>query len=704
MKRKIMKIMLLVSSLLLILFGIITLHMFTRVKKILLNNAEKSGKQVEEYSDLAMRDQVMERLSATTIGCAYVVNETLENFAGTISIIADSATDIYTNPDRYGGAKVDIPKVSDIGISMGQFVYAEDVDPDDESIRKELSMIGTLQGNLLAMYSQYPELGASYIGTETGIMLLAGPVLTERWDENGNYSYMDPRKRPWYEAAKEAGTVKFSGIKEDYDTGKPAIMCGAPVYKGDKMVAVAGAGVYLEGIENLMMNARISDEGNSCIIDETGRIIFSSQDQGELKTDTMLGEQGSNSLLADLARKAKNGENGIELLEVDGESCYMAFYPIDIVGWSLISVIPEKVVIEPTLELLNSLDESRKEELSAVQSVIGSALVTIAAFIVSIGIVVIVVIGVASKRLVEPIELLTKKVEKLEGDQLEFEWNINTRDEVQKLASSFGTMTDRMKKYITDIQAVTAEKERIGVELGLATRIQAGMLPSEFPPFPDRNEFDIYAAMDPAREVGGDFYDFFLIDEDHLGLVIADVSGKGIPAALYMMIAKVILQSCAMLGKSAAEVLQKTNDALTSKNTMDMFVTVWFGILEISSGKLTCANAGHEYPAIKRANGEFELYKDKHGFVIGGMEGVRYKEYLLELEHGDKLFLYTDGVPEATDKDNKMYGTERMIVALNKAAGESPQQILKLVRDDINKFVGDAEQFDDLTMMCIEYK
>ena len=195
---------------------------------------------------------------------------------------------------------------------------------------------------------------------------------------------------------------------------------------------------------------------------------------------------------------------------------------------------------------------------------------------------------------------------------------------------------------------VTAEKERIGTELALATRIQADMLPNIFPAFPDRTDFDIYATMDPAKEVGGDFYDFFLIDDDHLCMVMADVSGKGVPAALFMMASKIILRNNAMMGKSPAKILGPTN-AICSNNQEEMFVTVWLGILEISTGKLTAANAGHEYPVMKRPDGRFELLKDKHGFVVGGMEGVKYKDYELQLEPGAKLFLYTDGVPEATD-------------------------------------------------------
>ena len=279
-----------------------------------------------------------------------------------------------------------------------------------------------------------------------------------------------------------------------------------------------------------------------------------------------------------------------------------------------------------------------------------------------------------------------------------------SRDEIGQLAVSIDQMEEQIQRYVENLTRVTSEREHIMAELSLATRIQASMLPHAFPPFPDRQEFDIYASMDPAKDIGGDFYDFFLIDDDHLCVVMADVSGKGIPAALFMMASKIILQSCAMLGNSASEILTRTNEAVCSNNPEGMFITVWLGILEISTGKLTAANAGHEYPVLKRADGGFELLKGKHGLVIGAVDGVKYKDYELQLRPGDKLFVYTDGVPEATDADNNLFGTERMLAALNTAAEEGPEQVLKRVRGAVDAFVKDAAQFDDLTMLCLEYR
>ncbi|MDO5122251.1 MAG: PP2C family protein-serine/threonine phosphatase, partial [Erysipelotrichaceae bacterium] len=259
--------------------------------------------------------------------------------------------------------------------------------------------------------------------------------------------------------------------------------------------------------------------------------------------------------------------------------------------------------------------------------------------------------------------------------------------------------TEAMEKK----QAEAVEKERLNTELQTASRIQNSMMPHIFPPFPDRDEFDIYAVMKPAREVGGDFYDFFMIDSDHLCMVMADVSGKGIPAALFMMVSKAIVKNSAMLVNSPSEVLVKTNEVICSDNTVDMFVTIWLGVLELSTGKMKASNAGHEYPVVMK-NGRFELLKDKHGLVVGAMEDAVYTDYELTLEPGDKLFVYTDGVPEATDEENNMFGTDRMIDALNVDPASEPHQILENVQQAVNDFVKEAEQFDDLTMMCFAYK
>lgn len=284
-----------------------------------------------------------------------------------------------------------------------------------------------------------------------------------------------------------------------------------------------------------------------------------------------------------------------------------------------------------------------------------------------------------------------------------FQVEVNTGDEIEELAHSFEEMDRNLHRYITENETILAEKERIEAELELATRIQADMLPRDFPPFPGHSEIDLYAVMDPAKEVGGDFYDFFLIDDDHVGLVMADVSGKGIPAALFMMMSKIMIRNYAMTIRQPARALEAVNEQICANNQEQMFVTVWLGILDIRTGKLTAANAGHENPVIRMPDGQFEEFKDRHGFVIGGMEGMHYHEYELQLPAGGELFLYTDGLTEANNSADELFGKERMLRALGETSGMAVHEILYHVRESVDSFVGEAPQFDDLTMMCVAY-
>ncbi len=260
------------------------------------------------------------------------------------------------------------------------------------------------------------------------------------------------------------------------------------------------------------------------------------------------------------------------------------------------------------------------------------------------------------------------------------------------------------RRIIFRQKELTEQSARMQTELSLATEIQLGALQSDFPVFPERKEIEIYASSTPAKEVGGDFYDFFFVDEDHLCLVIADVSGKGVPAALYMMAAKMTLRNHARMGKSPAKILTDANADICENNDQEMFVTVWLAILEISTGRLVAGNAGHEFPILRRGGKRYAIYRDNHDLVLGGMEDVQYQEYMIDLKPGDTLFVYTDGIPEAPNAEGQMYGEIQLVKALNEDPTATPAQILKNVRKSVELYVQDVPQFDDMTMLCMEYK
>ena len=324
--------------------------------------------------------------------------------------------------------------------------------------------------------------------------------------------------------------------------------------------------------------------------------------------------------------------------------------------------------------------------------------------------IMIVAVGMASaysvtSQIIEPLNTITRRIASMEvrNSQFMMENIYKTGDEIEVLAESFAKQSARTMLYIDQIKRATAEKERISAELDTARRIQASQLPVDFDNFSSQQKVSLYAGMRPAREVGGDFYDYFMTDEDRLCLVMADVSGKGVPAALLMMTAKVLIKTHLLAGESPSQALTNVNNQLCETNDTDFFVTVWLAAIQLSTGKGVEVNAGHEHPMLRRAGGQYELVRYRHSLPLGTMAGAAYREHEFQLSEGDSLFVYTDGVPEAGNPEGAFFGTERSLETLNEAPDASPQDTLVTMMDRIDRFAGDAEQFDDITMLCFRY-
>lgn len=321
-------------------------------------------------------------------------------------------------------------------------------------------------------------------------------------------------------------------------------------------------------------------------------------------------------------------------------------------------------------------------------------------------------IRLTAKTISEPVKALSQAAEKVveeeeSGQELDSSifsnLVIRSNDEIGDLYQSLKKMERDIQDYMTKLMRVTAEKERYSAELNVATQIQADMLPNIFPPYPERSEFDIFATMNPAKQVGGDFYDFFLVDDDHLAMVMADVSGKGVPAALFMVIAKTLIKNRAGKGESPAEIFANVNKQLCDGNKAGMFVTVWLGILELSTGLVKEANAGHEDPAIRRKDGVYELRKYRHSPPLGMIDGISFHEHEFQLNPGDSLYVYTDGVTEAANVKEELFGAQRLLNILNRDPSASPKALLFSVKSEIDDFAGEAEQCDDITMLGLQY-
>ena len=396
----------------------------------------------------------------------------------------------------------------------------------------------------------------------------------------------------------------------------------------------------------------------------------------------------------------------LSLLNVDGEETYIAYAPLKTIGWTQLLTISQEDLNSTAYLLMQETGTVMENSLARSHS--NARTMTIITLLIGMGLISMAVVMslVFADRLVKPIKRMTMRVASMHGDDMSFEVEdvYLTKDEIEVLARAFSNMSKKMRGYVREIVDITAEKQRLDTELSVAAEIQSNMLPTHFPAFPDRREFDLYAVMDPAKEVGGDFYDFFMIDDDHLAMLIADVSGKGVPAALFMAITKSLLKTAMSSGASPASVFTRLNDQICAGNTSGMFVTVWAGVLEISTGVLTACNAGHEYPALSRSGHPFELYKDKHGLVMAAMPGIRYTDYTITLSEGDRIFVYTDGAPEATNAAEEFYTVDRMIEALRGGEDGSPESVLNAVTASVRAFAGGAPQFDDMTMLCLAWR
>ena len=659
---------------------------------------------ISQVSGETMRQIVKNTMENTTELQANVADNDFSEVLNYTHMLGTLTREVFENKDALQQGQIGLPDPANNGVASAMVLFEEGVDYTQSEY---LGYAANLAAPMIAMLDNSEKIDGIYIGFADGTDLCVDEKPLLKLDEKGEPIPFPVRERPWYVGAVEAGDIYFTGIMADAFSGDLVITCSSPVSARGEFIGVVGIDVILESMGDFMRASQESD-GTVFVVNEHGQVILSSEKDG-LFSATATEEAPDlrtlgNEELARFVDLALSEKTELNVINIDGTDYYIAGAPMPTIGWAVISIIDKTTTELPEKTMLSDYDRinaeaSAKFRESSARTQHSGRLIMILVIFFSLSAAVI-----AAGRIVRPLEQMTENIIESgkTGQLFEMKDSYRTHDEIEVLAEAFDDLSKKTRQYIEDITEITKEKERVNTELNMANQIQSSMLPHIFPAFPNRHELDIYATMDPAREVGGDFYDFFLVDENHLALVIAYVSGKGVPGALFMMVSKAILKNTAMMGKSPGEILTVTNEMICSNNKMQMFVTVWLGILEISTGKIVAANAGHEYPALSQG-GAFALLKDKHNFIIGGMDGVRYKEYEIQMKPGDRLFLYTDGVPEATDTENRMFGTDRMLDALNAEPDVSPKRILENVRGSVDAFVKDSEQFDDLTMMCIEY-
>ena len=631
---------------------------------------------------------------------AEVTDSRLQIVSDAVSQSAEFAEKLYASPSAYSDSAYSPVHLSEAPDTLSaRYMFSAGISETD-ALNRELKLISNME-EIFAPIMKYNErfLDNLYVGTASGIfyqytdnnVFRENYVVTERhWFVNSTSS---PDKIMWKETEIDS-------------YGRPCITASMAVKDpAGNIVAVVAADVNFEQMMSYVIGSGLGTTGTTFILGKTKDLLAYSSFMQDVEAHNGQLYNAFEDHFADPENVGEKiddcafGDGEAFLAELDGKEVYMTARKIPSTGWLLCTAINAEEITEP-IGLVTAQSDQLFADTRAQMSAEFKALIIKAIFaIVTIALIVAMIVYFVSRTISKPIIRLTDTIKNIGEGDFDRKSDIDSRDEIGDLARGFNKMQDDLKLYTENLRTVTAEKERIGAELDVATQIQADMLPRIFPPFPQKKEIDLFASMTPAKEVGGDFYDFFLTDDDHLALVIADVSGKGVPAALFMVISKTLIKNRAMQGGTPAQILADVNNQLCEGNEADMFVTCWLGIFELSTGKMTAASAGHEFPAVCGPDRKFELFRDKHGFVLAGMEGARYRDYEMQLERGGSIFVYTDGVPEATDVNGEMFGTDRLLEALNRRPDKKPAEFLNEVGSAVKEFTGEAPQFDDITMI-----
>ena len=690
-------------------FAVIGIFQLRSLSLMTEENGERQAKVIKSESQETLMAQTEKMLSSSAIVNAKIIDGEFWTLRHDFNVLAQQIQTVFDHPDQFVEKELAPPDKKNGGKMSAQLMMADTkkgADPDSLRILRKIANLEPMMKEIVEGNNRYTM--DCIAALPSGVSLVVDSMSDQKFEEDGSIKDYDPRERPWYKGAVESQKQYFSPAIHSYFYNLTEVVFGTPIYTNGELVCVLEGSMKLDVLQQMLAEAKAGETGFSVLVNDQGQIIYSPIKEGDLAMDkemSISAFETGNSELKKLVRTAMFGETGFQAIKMNDINYYVGYAPVETVGWTLMMFIPEEELTKTTDELLQKVDDVAQDTKEKFEDNFKrSSQITLVVLIFLLLNAIITSVYFARK-IIKPIDAMTKKVETITGDNLEFEVEdiYKTGDEIEVLANAFSNMSEQTRNYIQEIMRIQAEKERIGTELSIATKIQAAMLPNKFPLYPERNEFEVYASMTPAKEVGGDFYDIFLIDDDHLALVVADVSGKGVPSAMFMVRAMISIRDRAMKGGTPAEILMDVNDQLCDKNAEYLFVTAFLGVITLSTGELIEANAGHEFPVIRHKGGRFELIKDKHGFVLGGRPSIKHTDQTFQLDHGDTLFLYTDGVPEATNAEMKMFETDGMIEALNRETEAGPERIITVVKEQVEAFVGDAPQFDDLTMLCITY-
>ena len=663
------------------------------------------GERAAEITVTKLEDAEKRRISLLANAQAQTVGLQLDWTEYNVRLLSAWVSYILDNPNDYSPQSISFPKAENAGIVTAQLELAPNVNYND--LVNDIELLANVKDLMVIITNAGGEGTVVALGDETGFYFSADSESDKHLTADGNPITFDARTRPWYKMAQAKDDFVYTGIYKDLYSGKLRLGGAMPYYRNNKFSGVVDISYYLSDVDEADLQ---SENDTFFIVDSEGKLIFL-KDAAHIFSDMdmTLGQtnmlETGNDELTETTKAMIASKEEIKSISVNGKDYFIAFSPISKLGWSVAAVIGVE-------DIIATREKARQEVLSIAESNVDDMDSFITRLIVVMIVVIIISVWVLRKigdnmgsRFAKPILELSDGVREIASGNLDKKLGIKTGDEIEHLSICFDAMTDELKKYIANLSRVTAEKEKAAAELNIAKNIQVGALPQDF--LVGRKEFQLYATMNAAKGVGGDFYDFYLLDDNHLVVTIADVSGKGIPAALYMMRAKTTLKNLVIMANNPddfAAVMMLVNQELCRENETMMFVTVFFAQLNLTTGELIYVNAGHNSPLV-RENGKFRyLVQKKKYLMLGAEEDATYEAHRITLQPNDMLFLYTDGVTEAMNNDKKLYSEERLEETLNHIDGSlSVQEILAEVRKDIDAHADGAEQSDDITMLGVKF-
>ncbi|TYZ24602.1 SpoIIE family protein phosphatase [Selenomonas ruminis] len=714
-RQRLLRLLVISSLLSALVFAGLSFYGITFVRRDIADMGRQLSESGAEYTKQYINKTSEDTLAGLAKAEAGYIDREMALMQHDVQLLSEALTWIQLHPENFLPGNVFDVYNGKVPPTAPCVLYSPEVRKRGiKTVQKEVELAANIKGTLVPIEKSYgnDSYSATYFCSKHGFLICSSVFPGEAYSpmsDDPAFDY-DPRVRPWYINAVEAKRAVFSmpylTILNAEHSDVEVISCSVPYYDAEGIAGVASMDMATEKLRRYIHDTAIGEKGVNFVLSNEGRIIFSPQQQGVLAEKNKTQDLRESELpeLAQAAGKMANGESGMMPVELYGEKYMLAFAPIPTMGWSLGILVSQD-------DMSSSLQESQNYYMGQMDNFKDNLqreylfLLQVALLALLIMIVLMFLLSERlSDRFVKPIKQMADGVREISGGNLDKKLTINTGDEIEHLATCFNAMTDELKAYIDNLSQVTTEREKAAAELSVAKNIQLGALPQDF--LTGRKDFQIYASMDAAKGVGGDFYDFYLTDEKHLVITIADVAGKGIPAALYMMRAKTTLKNLVMMAKDPddfAAVMMLANQELCRENEELMFVTVFIAQLDLATGELIYVNGGHNQPLVQQAGKFCYLQQQKKHLMLGVNEEEMYESHRWVLQPGEMIFLYTDGVTEAMNEAGEMYSENRLVETLDGQGEKNVREILAAVRQDVGTHAGEAEQSDDITMLGLKF-